>query len=132
MSDKQVIDVVGLSTALAAIVFSAEVADLVGPYMVIVGGAVFGASFALARRDKTRRPSAVWFMTRVAGLAILLTVSLASLVNAYRPDLQVRVLLAPISLLVGFVGDDWPKVLSKVMRMVWAAVDLMRSKGGTP
>lgn len=132
MSDKPVVDVVALATAIAALLFSSEVAWLVGPYMVIVAAAVLGASFALSRRERTTRSSAVFFMARIAGLAVLLTVSLAEAVNAFRPEWQVRVLVAPIALLVGFVGDDWPAVLSRTLRGIWAAIDLMRSgpKGG--
>lgn len=132
MNPPPVLDIVGLFVFIAAILFSHEVAAVVGPYMVIVIAATIGGSFALARRDKTTRTAAVWFFGRVVGLAVLLTVGLAAAANAYRPDLSPRVLVAPIALLVGFIGDDWPKLLGKVVRVIYGALDLVRGKGGNP
>lgn len=133
MNDKPILDVVGLFVTLTALAATPEIADVVGPYMVILVAAVIGASFALARRTTSSRLLAVWFMARVAALAVLLTVGAASFVNAMRPELHVRGLLAPIALLVGFIGDDWPRLLAKVMKGVFAAVDFFRpTKGGNP
>ena len=70
-------DVVGLGIFLAGLVYSPEVASIVGPYLVIIVAAVVGASFALKRRDKTTRLSALWYFLRVSGLAVIDTVSLA-------------------------------------------------------
>jgi len=131
MQQNQITDVVYLFTVIAAMVFSKEAAFLIGPYMVIVIAASVGASFALSRRDKTTRASAVWFFIRVVGLAVLLTAGLAALVHSYRPDLQERFLLAPIALMVGFIGDRWPEIFRKVVSVILAGIDLMRS-GGKP
>jgi hypothetical protein len=125
-------DIVGLLVFVAALVFSPDVAGVVGPYLVIVIASAVGASFAVARRDKSTRLSAVFFFSRVVGLAVLLTVGLAAMVNAYRPDLTPRLVIAPIALLVGFVGDDWPKFLSKIVGVFYSALDLVRGKGGAP
>jgi hypothetical protein len=130
MSQQPIADIVGLCIFIAALLFSADVANVVGPYMVIVIASSIGASFALSRRNKSSRGRALWFFTRVVGLAVLLTVGLAAVASAYRPDLHERVLLAPIALLVGFIGDDWPRLLSRIMRALFAAIDLMRGKGG--
>jgi len=130
MNQPPVVDIVGLFVFIAAAMFSHEVAAIVGPYMVIIIASTSGASFALARRDKTTRTAAVWYFTRVVGLAVLLTVGFAAVANAYRPDLTPRVLVAPIALLIGFVGDDWPKLLGKVVRAIFSAIDLVRGKGG--
>ncbi|OUL98536.1 hypothetical protein [Variovorax sp. JS1663] len=131
MNQPPVVDIVGLFVFIAAILFSHEVAAVVGPYMVIVIASTIGASFALARRDRTTRTAAIWFFTRVVGLAVLLTVGFAAIASAYRPDLSPRVTVAPIALMVGFIGDDWPKLLSKCMRVIYGALDLVRGKGGS-
>ncbi|RYF70864.1 MAG: hypothetical protein EOO22_13565 [Comamonadaceae bacterium] len=106
--------------------FSAEVANVVGPYMAIVIASAIGASFALRRREKASRLSALWFFGRVVGLAVVLTVALAFAASWKWPGLHERVLLAPIALMVGFIGDDWPALLSKIMRGIFSVVDLMR------
>lgn len=125
-------DIVGLFVILAAFIFSPEVANVVGPYMVIIVGSSIGASFALGRREKSTRKAAFFFFLRIAGLAVLLTAGLAAIAHSYRPDLNERLLLAPIAILIGWIGDGWPAVFKKVLSMFWSAVDTMRSKGGTP
>lgn len=126
MTQQPVADVVGLFTLIAAVAFSNEVAAVVGPYMVIVIASAIGASFALARRQKSTRGAALFFFLRVVGLAVVLTVGAATMASSYRPDLQERLLLAPIALVVGFIGDGWPVVLRKALSLFWAAVDTAR------
>jgi len=128
MNQQPVVDIVGLFVFIAAMIFSNEVAAVVGPYMVIVVAATLGASFKVARREKTTRTSAVLFFLRVVGMAVILTVALALVLNSYRPDLSPRVTVAPIALLIGFI--DWPWALSKIVRGMFAALDLARGKGG--
>ena len=131
MAQQPVADVVGLFTLIAAFAFSNEVAAVVGPYMVIVIASAIGASFALARRKRTTRGAALFFFVRVVGLAVVLTVGAATMASTYRPDLQERLLLAPIALVVGFIGDGWPAVLRKLISLFWVAVDASRGgKGG--
>lgn len=126
MNQQPLTDIVALAILIAAAVFSHTVAEAVGPYLVIVVASAIGASFALARREKSTRGRALWFFTRVVGLAVLLTVGLAAAVSAYRPDLSPRVLLAPIALLIGFIGDGWPRLLAKAVQMLYALMDLAR------
>ncbi|MFV0677888.1 hypothetical protein [Variovorax sp. tm] len=126
MNQQPLTDIVALAILIAATLFSHAVAEAVGPYLVIVVASAIGASFALARREKSTRGRALWFFTRVVGLAVLLTVGLAAAVSAYRPDLSPRVLLAPIALLIGFIGDGWPRLLAKAVQMLYALMDLAR------
>lgn len=126
MNQQPLADIVALAVLIAAAVFSHAVAEVVGPYLVIVVASAIGASFALARREKSTRGRALWFFTRVVGLAVLLTVGLAAAASAYRPDLSPRVLLAPIALLIGFIGDGWPRLLAKLVQMLYGLLDLAR------
>lgn len=128
MSQQPIADIVGLAVFIAALIFSTEVAAVVGPYMVIVVAATLGASFKVARRDKSTRTSAVLFFLRVVGMAVILTVALAVALNSYRPDLSPRVTVAPIALLIGFV--DWPWALSKIVAAIFSAIDLARGGKG--
>lgn len=129
MNQPSIVDVVGLFVLIAATLFSSEVALVVGPYLVIVVSATIGASFAVARREKSTRSEAIFFFARVVGLAVLLTVGAAAYINSYRPDLSPRILVAPIALLIGFIGDQWGALLGKIVKLMYGAIDLFR-KGG--
>jgi len=126
MNQQPLTDIVTLAVLIAAAFFSRAMAEAVGPYLVILVASSIGASFALARREKSTRGRALWFFTRVVGLAVVLTVGLAAVANAYYPDLSPRVLLAPIALLIGFIGDGWPRLLAKAVQMLYALMDLAR------
>ncbi|UST52969.1 hypothetical protein NF681_11500 [Comamonadaceae bacterium OTU4NAUVB1] len=130
MSQSSVIDAVGLSIIVAASVFSPKMAEVVGPYVLIATAAVIGASFALARRSTSSRWAAVFYFLRVVGLAILLTVGLSAWLSTKHPDFSERALLAPVALLIGFVGDGWPALLSKIVSMLYGFIDIVRGKGG--
>ncbi|WP_156480903.1 hypothetical protein [Variovorax sp. PAMC 28711] len=132
MNDRAVTDAVGFGIFLAGLFYAPDVAAVVGPYIVIVLASVIGASFALKRRDKTTRLIAVWYFLRVAGLAVLITVSLASMGSSYYSSVTERVLITPVALIVGAVGDDWPKLLRAVVRFIFRTIDLARGKGDTP
>lgn len=120
-------DVIGLFVFIATLMFSSEVAAVVGPYMVIVIAASIGGSFALARREPGTRAQAVWFFFRVVGLAVLMTGGLAYGVAVWHPEFSPRLTIAPIALVVGYV--DWPTLLAKIVRGIFAALDLYRGKG---
>ncbi len=127
-----VVDAVGLAVFIAATVFSAEVAAVVGPYFAIVAAAALGASFSLIRRDVGTRPSAVWFFIRVCGAATLLTVGLAALIALVHPNLNERILLVPVSLGLGLLGDDYPEAGKWVVSKLSAFIDVLislRSRG---
>lgn len=131
MNQPSITDVVGLFVLIAAALFSSEVAAVVGPYMVIVVASSIGASFALARRDKSTRTSAVLFFARVCGLAVLITAAASAGVAAYHPNLSERVLIAPLAFLIGLAGDNWPEIAFWAGRKVNALVDvLIKLKGG--
>lgn len=130
MSNSGITDIVGLFVFLAAMAFSHEVAAVIGPYLVIVIAGSVGASFALARREKSTRLSAIGFFLRVVALAVLLTVGFAACVSLWRPDFSPRLTVAPIALLVGYIGDNWPQLLGKITRVIFSTVDLLRGPKG--
>jgi uncharacterized membrane protein len=70
----------------------------------------------------------VWYFLRVAGLAVLITVSLAGIGSSYYSTLTERVLITPVALMVGAIGDDWPALLRNIVRMFFRAIDLARGK----
>lgn len=127
-SQPSVLDAVGFGIFVASWVYAPSVAAVVGPYIVIVLASIIGASFALKRREKTARLVAIWYFLRVAGLAVLITVSLAGIVSSYYSSLTERVLITPVALMIGAIGDDWPKLLRAIVGFIFRAVDLARGK----
>jgi hypothetical protein len=125
------VGIVTLAGTLASLVFGPEAAIYIGPYVVILLASTVGASFALSRRVRTGRSSALWFFLRTNALAIMLTVGVAGAISSYTPWLPERVLIAPVAFFVGFVGDDWPSIFTWLGGKLNAIVDiLIKLKGG--
>jgi uncharacterized membrane protein YiaA len=127
-----VTDVVGFFVFLAAIIFSKEVAAVIGPYMLIIAAAAVGASFALIRQQKTTRVRAVGYFARVCGAAVILSGLCAYGVALLYPALSERSLLAPVSFAIGLVGNDWGALGMWAARKVSAWVDVLISLRGGP
>lgn len=135
MNERSIPDVVTLATLIGGTLFSAAVAEVVGPYMVILMMSAIGASFSVRRREKSGRMSALIFFLRVCGLAVGATVGISVLLAGWHPSLSERALLAPTAFILGLIGDDYPALAR------WAAGKLngladayirSRDKGGTP
>ena len=104
------LDPVSVAAALASIVFGPALAAIIGPYAVILVASTVGAAWALGRRDPSARLGAVGFMLRLNATAMLVTVALASFLGRWLGSEDPSWLLAPIALVVGGIGDDWPRL----------------------
>lgn len=127
----QQLDPVSAAVTIAALAVSPQVAALIGPYAVILLAATTGAAWSLGRAEQMTRRGAVWYFLKLNATAALLVVGLATLVTKAWPAFDgVDWMLAPISLLVGGVGDDWPAVGRWVIGRFGRLVE--RNTGGTP
>ncbi|MBO0943368.1 hypothetical protein J1N44_17050 [Acidovorax temperans] len=106
----QQLDPVSVAVALASVLFGPALAAIIGPYAVILISATVGAAWALGRRDPAAKLSAAWYFLRLNATAILITVSIAKLAGIWLGVADHSWMLAPIALVVGGVGDDWPVV----------------------
>ena len=104
------LDPVSVAIALASVIFGPALAAVIGPYAVIIVSATVGAAWALGRREPGARLGAAWYFLRLNATAVLVTVSLANLAGQWAGQQNTTWLLAPIALLVGGVGDDWPRI----------------------
>jgi len=124
------------TVALLLLVFSPEAAKIVGPYAVIILSAALGASWSLGRKPPLERNAGAFaFFLKIIGTACLVTVGLAELAKHYfKLDIDITWLLAPIGLLIGGVGDDWPKLVNwaweKVKGRIGAKIE-GQSTGGS-
>lgn len=115
MNQPSISDIVGLFIFALSLFFSRDVANMVAPYVVILVASAVGASFALARKEKTTRFGGIWYFMRVCGLAILVTVGIATFIASYHQSLTSRLMIAPVAFMIGFIGDDFPDLARKVL-----------------
>ena len=104
------LDPVSVAIALASVLFGPALAAVVGPYAVIIISATVGAAWALGRRDPALKLGAAWYFLRLNATAVVVTVSLARLAGLWLGVADHSWLLAPVALVVGGVGDDWPRL----------------------
>lgn len=108
MLDK--LDPVIVMTALVGALMGQELAQLIGPYSVVILAATTGAGWSLGQQAPMSRAMSIWYFAKLNFTALLLTVPMAALVTATFKLQEANWLLVPISLLVGGIGNDWHKV----------------------
>lgn len=99
-----------VAIALAGVLFGPALAALVGPYAVILIASTVGAAWALGRRDPSARLGAAGYFLRLNATALVVTVGLATMAGKWLGIEETNWMLAPIALVVGGVGDDWPRL----------------------
>lgn len=104
------LDPVSVAIALSSVIFGPALAGIVGPYAVIIIASTVGAAWALGRRAPDEKLSAVLYFVRLNMTAMLVTVSAANMAVQWMGIEDGQWMLAPIALLVGCIGDDWPRV----------------------
>jgi ABC-type branched-subunit amino acid transport system permease subunit len=130
MSAPQALDPVAVAVVIAATVFAPDVAAVVGPYAVIVLAAAIGAAWALSREQPTTRWRALYFFMRLIGTAVCVTVALATTAEQFfGGGIRSTVMLAPIALLVGGIGDDWPAVGKWALGLLQRAIEAFAGRG---
>lgn len=128
----QQLDPVSVGIALAGVIFGPALAGIIGPYAVIIISATVGAAWALGRRDKAARLGAAWYFLRLNATAVVVTVGLANLAARWLGVDDHTWLLAPIALIVGGVGDDWPRVGRWLLMRAARLFERRTGGGGTP
>lgn len=112
----QPLDVVTVLTALFTALMGREMAGLVGPYAVIILGAILGASLSTSRRPPAASMGAVLAYTvSMVGMACLFTVPLANLIAPYFDTVDVRWFFGPVATLIGSVGTEWGRLLKSLV-----------------
>ena len=124
------LDPVSVAIALAGILFGPALAGIIGPYAVIVISATVGAAWALGRRDPAANISAAWYFLRLNATAAIVTVSIAKLAGIWLGMDDHSWLLAPVALIVGGVGDDWPSVGKWLVAMAGRVFERRAGGGG--
>lgn len=124
------LDPVSVAVALLTVSIGPQLAAIVGPYAVIVLASITGAAWALGRREESTRTAAFAYFGRIAATAVLLSVAIESAVHRWVLETDTHWLLAPIALLVGGIGDDWPTVGRWVIERIGRLIERRAGAGG--
>ena len=103
-------DVMQLFVILTTSIFGPSMADIIGPYLLIVFAAATGAAWSLGRCRPQGKAQAFFYFVRIMLIAVLLTVAISQAAAAFMPSLQEEWLIAPVALIIGLIGDDWYKI----------------------
>lgn len=124
---------VAVASQLASMIFGVSVAMVVGPYIVILIGAMGGAAVAIMQRTSTGNIKAFIYFLAMTSLAVLLTVPLSLLAAAVWPSIQSQWLFAPTSFALGYCGDKMPAIMSWAGSKLSALIDvLIQIRGSKP
>lgn len=105
------LDPVAVAVAIFGSLIGPELAQVIGPYAVIFLASSTGAAWALGRSEpKTNWRQVIWYFSRINITSLLITVPLAMMAVRWFGLEEANWLLVPLGLLVGGIGDDWPRV----------------------
>lgn len=111
----QQLDPTHVAITVASAVLAPALAEVVGPYVIIFIASTIGASWALGRQVTMSRLKALLFFLRINFTAAIVTSSIASALAkqlGYASSTGEGLwLIAPIALVIGGVGDDWPALI---------------------
>ena len=116
----QHLDPTHVAVTVASAVLAPALADVVGPYVIIFIASTIGASWALGRQATMSRLKALLFFLRINSTAAIVTVFIADFLAkqlGYASSTGEGLwLIAPIALMIGGVGDDWPALIRWVLK----------------
>lgn len=117
--DQPPVDIVTVMITIAALIFSPTMSAIIGPYSVIITGAVVGSAWSASRRPPhPNRLGTLAYIAIFVVVALLVTVPLAILVARTWPGIEARWAFGPVAALIGGIGDDWPGFIKSALRLV--------------
>jgi hypothetical protein len=99
------LDIVTVMIAAATWAIGSEAAQYVGPYSVIILGAIGGATWSASSRQSESRWQALRYVLWMVGLALIATVPLAELIARWT-EIAPRWIFAPVAVVVA-ARPDW-------------------------
>lgn len=123
------IDIVSVCIALATLLFGNDLAQIVGPYAVIIMGAVLGSGLSAARLEPGKGMSTGMHMLTYITLALLLAVPVAFVVERQMGYAH-KWLLGPVAVLVSGIGHDWPALVRWALGQVRTLLERWLGKKG--
>lgn len=104
-------DVLSGFTLLAGFLVGQQAGPVLAPYLLILLMSTAGALSALGRREADKKPSGLTFIFVVNCIAVGFTSLLASQVAARVEYVEAPALFAPVALVLGMIGLDYPVLI---------------------
>ena len=105
------LDIVTLAIAIITALLGPGSAAIVGPYVIILLGAVMGSAWSASRRETESRTATLRHMFLHVTLALLATVPVAIWLGRVL-EFDDKWLLGPVAAVIGGIGHDWPRVFT--------------------
>lgn len=121
------IDLVSLLVLVASLLFGDTLGHALGPYAVIVLGALLGAAWSASRLDPRGGVSTLRHIAMMVVLALIVTVPLASWGADYF-QIERRWLFGPVAVVIAGVGPDWPAVARWAAALARNAVEAIANR----
>lgn len=115
-----------ITALVTAVIGNQALAEVLGPYSIIVIGAMVGASFSTSGEETLTWGQTILHLTKVLGLALIATVPLSMLVIHWFPYIESRWVFGPMSILVGARNKQLPQDVK--LLVVW--LKTYRTKDG--
>lgn len=96
--------------AIFSTIMAPQIAEIVGPYTIIVIASTTGAAWSLGDKPTLTKLQSLRFFIKINMVAILITVFISYLIGNYINMADRQWLLAPVALLIGLLGNEWGKI----------------------
>lgn len=108
------LDIVTVAAAIAAVMFRPEIAAVVGPYAVILIGAVLGGTWSASRMALQTRWGTVKYLAGIVTLALLVTVPAAEWASSHG-GVEFNTALGIVAVFIGALGADGLKAVHRIV-----------------
>lgn len=112
-------------TVIASSVFGVQMAAVIGPYIVIAIGAMGGAAVMIMQREGDGNVRAFVYFIAASMIAVLLTVSVSMIAASFWDAINATWLFAPVSFVLGYMGDKWGALLPWAGKKVNSLIDML-------
>jgi hypothetical protein len=131
MNSPQPLDIVTVMVVVSGLLFSPRIAAIVGPYAVILAGAVLGGAVSAASRPKDERIGTIGYLLMVVTFALLVTVPLSEVTAPHVRLSEPRLLFGPVAAVISGIGYRWPKFIGIALEFARSLLT-RRYGGGAP
>ena len=125
------LDPVSVAVVLASTLFGPQLAGIIGPYAVILIGATLGASWSLGGQERKSNMAAARHFILLGATAMLVTVPVANGLAQWIGMSSSTWMLVPIAILIGSVGDAWPRVVRWALALAGRVIERRSGGGGS-
>lgn len=107
-------DLVGVVVLLMTSFVGQQVAEAVGPYLVVIACSLVGSSFGLSRWRKCSVREGLGYVIGFTAVSTIFTFSCVDYLRGWVPTVEPRLLIAPTALVISAIGHEW-QVVAKVL-----------------